>query len=178
MLVTASDPITEGGQASRPRRTLQSQGQTVSRGGEGLCGPPLVGSSGAWGWLMRHQRARAKADLASLDAKTIYKVVRSLFRRRNDYSQATLDELPSELGRFGILTVKDLRLLMKRHRRTLLKDEKIRMSRAETLWLTHEADSAGLDAFAGKSWYAVPGLVRQAMELEFGEEAVVYVLDL
>ncbi|MGH8054576.1 MAG: hypothetical protein ACREP4_11730 [Stenotrophomonas sp.] len=127
--------------------------------------------------LMRHQGARAKADLALLDAKTIRAVVRPLFRRRNDYSQATLDELPSELGRFGILTIKDLRLLMKKHRRALLEDENIRMSRTETLWLNQEANFAGLDAFAGKSWLALPGLVRQAMELEFGEDAAVYVAE-
>ncbi len=126
---------------------------------------------------MRHQSARVKAELAPLNTKTIGMVVRPLFRRRNDYSQATLDELPSELSRFGILTVKDLRLLMKRHRRALLKDENIRMRRAEVLWLSQQADSANLDAFAGKSWYALPGLVRRAMELEFGEEAAVYVLE-
>lgn len=126
---------------------------------------------------MRHQRARAKADLAPLDARTIGMVVRPLFRRRNDYSQATLDELPSELSRFGVLTVKDLRLLMKKHRRTLLENEKTRMRGAEVSWLGQQADSADFDAFAGKSWYALPGLVRQAMELEFGEEAAVYALE-
>lgn len=126
---------------------------------------------------MRHQRARAKADLAPLDARTIGMVVRPLFRRRNDYSQATLDELPSELSRFGVLTVKDLRLLMKKHRRTLLENEKTRMRHAEVSWLGQQADSAYFDAFAGRSWYALPGLVRQAMELEFGKEAAVYVLE-
>jgi len=126
---------------------------------------------------MRYQGARAKVDLASLDAKRIHMVVRRLFRRRNDYSQATLDELPSELGAFGILTVKDLRLLMKKHRRSLLEDENTRLSRSEALWLSQEIDSAGLDAFAGKSWYAFPGLVRQAMELEFGEAAAVYLME-
>jgi len=124
---------------------------------------------------MRHQGARAKADLASLDAKTIRKVVRPIFRRRNDYSEATLDELPAELRRFGILTVKDLRLLMKKHRRALLSDENVRMSRAETLWLKQEINLAGLNAFAGKSWFSFAGLVRQAMELKFGEDAVVHV---
>ncbi len=124
---------------------------------------------------MRHQGARAKAELASLDAEAIRTVVRPLFRRRNDYSEATLDELPAELRRFGILTVKDLRLLMKKHRRALLDDENVRMSRAETLWLNQEINLVGLDAFAGKSWFSFAGLVRQAMELEFGEDAVVHV---
>lgn len=142
-----------------------------------LCVTCRVSADSGVGDSVRHQSARAKAELTPLDAKTIGMVVRSLFRRRNDYSQATLDELPSELIRFGILTMKDLRLLMKRHRRALLNDENIKMRRAEVSWLSQQADSAGLDAFAGKSWYSLPGLVRQAMEREFGEEAAVYVVE-
>ena len=69
---------------------------------------------------MRHQSARELLDSAPLDSRSILKVVRPLFRRRNDYSQATLDELPSALSRFGILTVKHQGLLMKRHRFALL----------------------------------------------------------
>lgn len=64
---------------------------------------------------------------------------------------------------------------MKKHRRALLADENFRMSRAETLWLSQELGFMGLDAFAGKSWLALPGLVSQAMELEFGQEAAVHV---
>ena len=41
-------------------------------------------------------------------------------------------------------------------------------------WLT-KRDSGGIDTFANTSWLAIPGLVRSAMELEFGEEAAVYV---
>jgi len=65
---------------------------------------------------------------------------------------------------------------MKKHRRSLLEEENIKMSHSETLWLRSEG-YVGIDTLARKSWLAVPGLVRQAMELEFGEEAVVYVTD-
>lgn len=88
-----------------------------------------------------------------------------------------MDELPVELGKFGITTVKGLRLLMKRHRRSLLADENVRMSRAEIAWPSNEFGAAGIDAFAGKSWFAIPGLVRQALEQEFGEAAAVYAAD-
>ena len=125
---------------------------------------------------MKHLRARGKVDSVPLDAEMIRKTVQSLFRRRNDYSVETMDELPGELRKFGIVTVKDLRLLMKRNRRSLLIDENIHMNRAEVLWLLSDAGAAGLDTHAGKSWYAIPGLVRQAMELEFGYEAAVYVI--
>lgn len=66
---------------------------------------------------------------------------------------------------------------MKKHRRALLVDEKVRMSRAETLWLYQEIGSVGLDVLSEKSWHVIPGLVRQAMELEFGEQAAIYVTE-
>lgn len=122
---------------------------------------------------MRHQNARARADSRPLDASIIRKVVQPLFRCRNDYSLATFDELPCELGRFGISTVKHLRLLMKKHRRTLLAAENIRISRAEMRWLSQERSFGGLDTFAGKSWFALPGLIREAMVLEFGDHAAI-----
>jgi hypothetical protein len=125
---------------------------------------------------MKHQKARAMVDSKPLDPESIRKTARSLFRRRNDYSGATFDELAMELQRFGVTTVKDLRLLMKKHRRSLLADENIRMSHSQTLGL-HQEGFAGIDTLARKSWLAVPGLVRQAMEIEFGEEAAVYVID-
>ena len=126
---------------------------------------------------MKHMSAREKVDSAPLDAESIRRTVRPLFRRRNDYRVASFDELPAELSRFGITTVKDLRLLMKKHRRTLLTEESVKMGRAETLWLAGEGEFSGIDTLSGKSWFALPGLVRGAMELEFGEEAAVYVSD-
>lgn len=124
---------------------------------------------------MKHLKARTKADSTALDSRSIRKISRTLFRRRNDYSLDSLDELPDELRRFGITTVKAFRLLMKKHRRSLLIDENVRMKRAEVIWLSREAGFGGIDTHAGKSWMAIPGLVRQAMELEFGEAAVIYV---
>lgn len=126
---------------------------------------------------MKHISAREKVDSAPLDADSIRRTVRPLFRRKNDYGDASFGELPAELSKFGIATVKDLRLLMKKHRRTLLTEENVKMCRAETLWLASEGDFSGIDTLSGKSWFALPGLVRSAMELEFGDDAAVYVSD-
>ncbi len=126
---------------------------------------------------MKRQTARQRVDTAPLDSESIRRVVRPLFRRRNDYGSKALNELPEELRRFGIVTVRDFRLLMKRHRRSLLLDENVRMKRAEALYLAHEGRFGGIDTFANISWLSIPGLVRSAMELEFGEEAAIYVTD-
>lgn len=51
------------------------------------------------------------------------------------------------------------------------------MSRAEAVYLCREAGFGGIDTHSCKSWYAIPGLVRAAMELQFGEMAAVYASD-
>lgn len=124
---------------------------------------------------MKHRKSRDRADERDLDPMIIRKMVISLFHRRNDYGDASVSELVPELRRFGVTTQKQFRLLMKKHRRALRKDEERRMQRAETLYLAKELGWKGIDVHANKSWYAVSGLVRQALELEYGEQAVVYV---
>ena len=124
---------------------------------------------------MRHRKSRDRVDGRELDSMIIRKVVLSLFHRRNDYGDASVSELIPELRKFGVTTQKKFRLLMKKHRRALHEDEGRRMQRAETSYLAKELGWLGIDVHANKSWCAIPGLVRQALELEYGEEAVVYV---
>ncbi|MFG6109202.1 hypothetical protein [Stenotrophomonas nematodicola] len=96
----------------------------------------------------------------------------SLFRRKHDYGNFDLGELMPELEAFGITTVKRFRRLLKKHRRSILDEERTKMSRVETLHLLSQFDRRGIDAHSNTSWYAIVGLVRQAMEREFGWEAM------
>lgn len=126
---------------------------------------------------VKRQGARARLDALPLEGTSMRKTVRPLFRRRNDCGAATMADLPAELRRFGIVTIRDLRRLMKKHRRALIMDENVRMSRAETLYLAREAGFDRVDTLAGTSWFSLAGLVRGAMELEFGEAAAHYVTE-
>ncbi|MEG2803800.1 hypothetical protein [Stenotrophomonas sp.] len=121
---------------------------------------------------MRPQRARARLDNETVDPESIRKLVLSLFRRKHDYGNFDVGELMPELEAFGITTVKRFRRLMKKHRRSLLDEERTKMPRAETLHLLSQFDRSGIDVHSNTSWYAVVGLVRQAMEREFGWEAM------
>ena len=124
---------------------------------------------------MNHVPARVRVDERAVSTEVIRKVVLSLFRRRRDYGNPDLSELLPELGRFGVTTSKQFRLLMKKHRRAIREDEERKMSRAKTIYFSEELGWEGLDAHACKAWFSVSGVVREAMELEFGEEARVYV---
>lgn len=123
---------------------------------------------------MKLKSARARSDEQPLTPALIRKIVLSLFGRRHAYGDSDIAELIPEMARFGITTRKSFLRLMKKHRRALIDDARRRMRRAETLWLAAEFGPGGLDTHANKSWYAITGQVRIAMELEFGEDACVY----
>ena len=119
------------------------------------------------------QRARARADQTPLSVAAIRKVVLSMYHRRHDYwTDADIAELLPALATFNITTIKQLRLLMKRHRRALLQEERVKMRRAQTLHLLAEDGPCGIDVHANTSYYAIGGLVRTSMEHEFGFETM------
>lgn len=111
-------------------------------------------------------------DTREVTPAPLRKVVLSLFRRRHDYGDFDLSEVVAELDQLGISTLKQLRLLLKKHRRSILNEERRPMTRAETVYLLSQFDSRGIDSHTNTAWFAIPGLVREALEKEFGWEVV------
>lgn len=114
---------------------------------------------------------RAEIDQEEIDLAYLHKIMRSLFPKKND--TASLDELyetVAELKRFSIATKRDLRLFLKKYRRKLLIIDR------EPLDLCHQrlyreqlGEQEYLDSIRRQYWFGYPGLVRLAMEMEFGE---------
>lgn len=127
---------------------------------------------GMEGLDMRRLKARARKDLQRLDPPALRRVVLSLFRRRNHYGSFDLSEVINQLRGFGVENLKQLRLLMKKHRRSILVEERRKMPSAETLHLLETFYPDGVDSHSNTSWYAVTGLVRQALCREFGDDRV------
>lgn len=123
---------------------------------------------------MMRANARKKIDGTALSERTIRKVPRSLFPPRHDYGDGSIAELLPELDRFGIATTKSFRLLMKKHRRALIEDDGERLPRAVMIGMKDDGWQ-GLDLHSNLAWLALPGLVRGAMQYEFGEAAVVVI---
>lgn len=121
---------------------------------------------------MKQLHARARVGLEPVTTAAIEKIARGLFHRRHDYGDFDLTELLAELEGLGVSTIRQFRLLMKKHRRAILKDEREKMSRAETLYLLAEFGPQGIDVHTNTSWFALPGLVREALEKEFGWDTV------
>ncbi|WP_281706001.1 hypothetical protein [Aeromonas taiwanensis] len=121
---------------------------------------------------MQRKSARSVRDNESLAPQYVRKVVLSLFTKNHDYAGCTAEDLLPELADFGITTRKGFRLLMKRHPRALLVDENQRLRRAETLGLREDFGPGGVDVHRNISRFAISGLVREALEKEFGWDAV------
>ena len=117
---------------------------------------------------MQRKSARSIRDNERLTPQHVRKVVLSRFTKSHDYAGCTAEDLLSELADFGSTIRKEFRLLMKRHRRSLLIDEHQKLRRVETLGLRKDFGPGGVDVHRNASRFAVSGLVREALEKEFG----------
>jgi hypothetical protein len=101
---------------------------------------------------------------------------RGIFPKRNDYNDAVadFDELIPELARFGVITRLQLKRLLTRHRRELMRMDSAPFDEVERAIYSewHGADVVSEHA-RRQYFFAYPAFVRNAMELEFGEEACV-----
>jgi hypothetical protein len=95
-----------------------------------------------------------------------------IFPRRNDYGDASFEELVPELSAVGIHKAGDFRRLMLKHRLALLQGDRDRLAPWEQRNYSEMFGEAFVrDAVRRQYWFAFPALVRIAIEMEFGEEA-------
>ena len=124
---------------------------------------------------MNRLSARQVIYATPLTGEAIHRVMSRLFPKKNDYGEASFDELVPELARFGVTSVGDLKRLMTRHRRTLLRFDRSRLSVWERRNAVEEYGEVFVtDAIRRQYWFAYPALVRTAAEFEFGEAAAIY----
>lgn len=104
-------------------------------------------------------------------------IMRRLFNKLNDFnpSLADYDELLIELHRWGIFTRGAFERLMKKHRKALLAEDSARMSEREICFLSLDMSPEEALIFRRHArqgiYLAYQGLIRTALELEFGAEA-------
>ena len=119
---------------------------------------------------MKQPSARQKKAAVPLEPANAHAVVRTLLPKRNDYGPGIDEELVRELAAVGVQTRGALARLIKRHRRRLLAIDRDRLAGWEQ---RHFVESFGAefvrDACRRQYWFALPALVRIALELEYGE---------
>lgn len=124
---------------------------------------------------MKRLSARRRNSCRSLTGLLIYKTMKSLFPKKNDYGDRSFDELIPEVARFGVANVGQFRLLMMKHRRKLLRidREKLRPNEIE-FYRAELGHQFVTDAVRRQYWFSYQALIRNAIELEFGESAATY----
>lgn len=124
---------------------------------------------------MNKPSARQLIYATPLTGEAIHRVMSRIFPKKNDYGGASFDELVPELARFGVTSIGDLKRLMTRHRRALLRLDRSPLSLWERRNAAEEYGEVFVaDAIRRQYWFAYPALVRAATEFEFGEQAAIY----
>lgn len=116
--------------------------------------------------------ARQKIDRKELTPLLVHKALTAAFPKKNDYSpsETGYGEELSELIHFGIVSVKDLRVLLQKHRKRILEIDRSPMDQVHQRMYAKEMGAAKFNDFVRRQyWFAYPGLLRLALELEFGE---------
>ena len=124
---------------------------------------------------MKRISARQALYTKTLTGEAIHQLMSRLFPKRNDYGTTSFDELVPELARLGIVSAGEFKRLMTRHRRTLLRLDRSRLSAGELHNTISEYGKAFVtDAVRRQYWFAYPALVRTAVEIQFGEDSAIY----
>jgi hypothetical protein len=117
---------------------------------------------------------KLRAD-ESLTAALLQSLMRKIFPKKNEYGEASYEELLPELARFNIKTRGQFAALMTHHRKRLMQiDNEPLDAWHERHYRSELGDQFVSDALRRQYWFAYPALIRIALELKFGDEAVVY----
>lgn len=117
-------------------------------------------------------RARQKLGDTPLNEELVYKALKGLFPRVNDYSasETNYSEELKELRDFSINTNKQLRLLLKKHRKQIIEIDRSPIDSYHQKMYREEMGCAEFNDHMRRSyWFEFPALLRLALELEFGE---------
>ena len=121
--------------------------------------------------------ARQRVDRQKLTPELLFKALRTTFPKKNDFapSETGYQEELSELIHFGVISVKDLRTLLNKHRKEILKIDRSPMDQGHQRMYAEELGKEKFNDFVRRQyWFAYPALLRIALDLEFGNEYEVF----
>ena len=106
-----------------------------------------------------------------LTSQIVYKILKKSFPTQNDYSYCDYKEELEELRKFGIHTSEALELLISTHREQILKIDSEPLDTQHIKWYREDNSILNLEDKIQKGyWFALPGLLRVGLELEFGQK--------
>lgn len=125
----------------------------------------------------RRVSARQRVVAQPLTRALLHKALRAHFPAKNDYfePEAGYAEEIDELQHFGVNSVGGLGKLLRRHRKRILAIDRSALDPWHQKMYREEMGVAVFRNFQRRQfWFAYPGLLRLALELEFGERYGVF----
>ena len=115
--------------------------------------------------------ARARKYRRGLTEVAIERILSRTLPKRHGYRRPNTGELLQELRDFSVSTELQLRLLLLKHRRTLIDDARacLRSRPLLTAWSEDHGDAFVRDMLRRQYCFTWEGLTRNALELEFGD---------
>ena len=126
--------------------------------------------------MKAHRRARAHRAEQPLSVGSMAQTLRRILPKRNFDGPIHYEELLSEAQHFGVLTNRQFRALMLRHRRALLAaDQEHLTPQLERIYRGEWGEKVVSDRLRRQFWWTWEGLTRLAFGFEFGETYEKYV---
>lgn len=113
--------------------------------------------------------------MEKLNEQDIYEILCQTFPKQNDYAESDYSEELQELLHFGINTKVKLLDLIVKHREIVLEQDEEELSEIDIRLSKEEYGEEFVNQrIENKFWFAYPALLRNVLELEFGEEYIEY----
>lgn len=110
-----------------------------------------------------------------LTAQSLYQLLKANFPAQNDFNPCDYEEELMELNHFGIRTKDELTRLLEKHTETALKIDREPLDAEHIKWYKEDDTIKNVDhKIENEYWFALPGLLRLILELEFGEAYTVF----
>lgn len=112
----------------------------------------------------------------TLTTKEVYEVLSLLFPKQNDFGGTGYKSELKELVDFGIETKEQFHDLLTKHKDEIMELDADMFDEDEVEWLAEEFGRAYMeDKVKNKYWFAYQGILRLALELEFGDKYENYI---
>lgn len=112
-----------------------------------------------------------KSVSPKLNSSSLYRILRQTFPLQNDCYRSDYKSELAELIHFKIKTEKDLKELLKKHKKQILLIDSEPLDENERIYFLAEYGEEFVAERAEKGfWFAFPALLRLALELEFEDD--------
>jgi len=105
-----------------------------------------------------------------LTPSLVYKILKNHFPKQNDFNECDYKEELNELVLFGIKTKEDLDSLIVKHKDDVLEIDSEPLDEQHKKWYRDSGIEDLENKISNDFWFALPGLLRITLELEFGEK--------